>query len=169
MVVHNNPHPLNCETETLFLETMLKSALVDHCLAVLMKRAAAADKQLQDLKEDLLGESKSSAGDKHETGRAMVQLEMEKLSDQRKELQLMLDQWSKIDFTVITSRVQIGSIVITNAGKFFLSVPLGTIVYDSETIIVLSSRSPLALQLFGKSVNDIVKLNNHQYKILEIQ
>lgn len=169
MVVHKNPHPLNCETETLFLGTMLKAALVDHCLAVLMKRAASADKQLQDLKEDLQGESKSSAGDKHETGRAMVQLEMEKLADQRKDLQLKLDQWSKIDFSIADARIQVGSLVITNSGKFLLAIALGTIVFESDPVVVLSPRSPLAQKLLGKTVLEEVEVNNHLYKITSIQ
>jgi hypothetical protein len=165
MVVHNNPHPLNCETETLFLGTMLKAALVDHCLAVLMKRAAAADKQLQDLKEDLQGESKSSAGDKHETGRAMVQLEMEKLSDQRKDLQLKLDQWSKIDFSKEINRIEAGSLVITDSGNFLIAIALGSIEYDNNAVVVLSPQSPLGIKLMGKMSGDRAEVNGRVYTI----
>jgi hypothetical protein len=148
---------------------MLKAALVNHCLSILMNRAASADKQLQDLKEDLQGESKSSAGDKHETGRAMVQLEMEKLADQRKDLQLMLDKWSQIDFSTPDSRVKVGSLVVTNSGIFLLAVALGTTMFEAENVVVLSSLSPLAQQLIGKTINDEIKLNNHLYKIIAIQ
>lgn len=148
---------------------MLKAALVNHCLSILMNRAASADKQLQDLKEDLLGESKSSAGDKHETGRAMVQLEMEKLADQRKDLQLMLDKWSQIDFSTPDSRVKVGSLVVTSSGIFLLAVALGTTMFEAENVVVLSSLSPLAQQLMGKTINDEIKVNNHLYKIIAIQ
>jgi hypothetical protein len=148
---------------------MLKAALVNHCLSILMNRAASADKQLQDLKEDLQGESKSSAGDKHETGRAMVQLEMEKLADQRKDLQLMLDKWSQIEFSTPDSRVKVGSLVVTSSGIFLLAVALGTTMFEAENVVVLSSLSPLAQQLMGKTINDEIKLNNHLYKIIAIQ
>jgi hypothetical protein len=148
---------------------MLKAALVNHCLSILMNRAASADKQLQDLKEDLQGESKSSAGDKHETGRAMVQLEMEKLADQRKDLQLMLDKWSQIDFSTPDSRVKVGSLVVTSSGIFLLAVALGTTMFEAENVVVLSSLSPLAQQLIGKTINDEIKVNNHLYKIIAIQ
>lgn len=165
MVVHKNPHPLNCETETLFLGTMLKAALVDHCLAVLMKRAASADKQLQDLKEDLQGESKSSAGDKHETGRAMVQLEMEKLADQRKDLQLKLDQWSKIDFSKEVNRIETGSLVVTDSGSFLIAIALGSIEFDNNAVVVLSPQSPLGIKLMGKMSGDQAEVNGRVFTI----
>lgn len=144
---------------------MLKAALVDHCLSVLMNRAASADKQLQDLKEDLQGESKSSAGDKHETGRAMVQLEMEKLADQRKDLQLKLDQWSKIDFSKEGNRIETGSLVITDSGTFLIAIALGSIEFDNGAVVVLSPQSPLGIKLMGKMPEDQVEVNGRKFTI----
>jgi transcription elongation GreA/GreB family factor len=144
---------------------MLKAALVNHCLSILMNRAASADKQLQDLKEDLQGESKSSAGDKHETGRAMVQLEMEKLADQRKDLQLMLDKWSQIDFSKDGKRIEIGSLVITDSGSFLIAIALGSIEFDKKAVVVLSPQSPLGIKLMGKKPEDLVEVNGRKFTI----
>ena len=99
----------------------------------------------------------------------MVQLEMEKLADQRKDLQLMLDKWSQIDFSTPDSRVKVGSLVVTSSGIFLLAVALGTTMFEAENVVVLSSLSPLAQQLIGKTINDEIKVNNHLYKIIAIQ
>lgn len=144
---------------------MLKPTLVNHCLSILLNRAASADKQLQDLKEDLQGESKSSAGDKHETGRAMVQLEMEKLADQRRDLQLKLDQWSKIDFSKTANRIETGSLVITDSGSFLIAIALGSIEFDKGAVVVLSPQSPLGVKLMGKEPEDQVEVNGRKFTI----
>lgn len=147
---------------------MLKATLVNYCLSVLLNRAASADKQLQDLKEDLQGESKSSAGDKHETGRAMVQLEMEKLADQRNDLQLKLDQWSKIDFSKGGNRIETGSLVITDSGSFLIAIALGSIDFNNSSIVVLSPQSPLGIKLMGKLPGDQVEVNGHNFIISSV-
>lgn len=144
---------------------MLKATLVNHCLSILLNRAASADKQLQDLKEDLQGESKSSAGDKHETGRAMVQLEMEKLADQRRDLQLKLDQWSKIDFSKTGNRIETGSLVVTDSGNFLIAIALGSIEFDKGAVVVLSPQSPLGVKLMGKVPEDQVEVNGRKFTI----
>ncbi len=54
------------------------------------------EQTIQSNKNALNSETKSSAGDKHETGRAMLQLEMEKAGQQLKEVQEMQLQLHKI-------------------------------------------------------------------------
>ena len=63
---------------------MLKKSLFQHCLDHLNKNLVLYEKRKLEILAALESESKSSAGDKHETGRAMVQLEREKLGEQIK-------------------------------------------------------------------------------------
>jgi len=66
------------------------------------------------LQESLLSQTKSSAGDKHETGRAMAQLEQEKLSRQLTETRKSLEGFKQIDPKKEFTQVAYGSLVITN-------------------------------------------------------
>jgi len=55
----------------------IKTLLFDHCKSFLESKLAAHKNQIDLLYESLYSETKSSAGDKHETGRALIQLEIE--------------------------------------------------------------------------------------------
>ena len=105
--------------------------------------------QLNDLKESTANETKSTAGDKYETARAMLQIEQD---NTRRQLQETLEQQSiftSIDISISSNEIIRGSLVKTNKGYLFISVALGKIIVDGITIIALSPQSPLGKQLMG--------------------
>ena len=55
-----------------------KQKLFNACKEFVQDKLSTIEKTIQSNKSALNSETKSSAGDKHETGRAMLQLEMEK-------------------------------------------------------------------------------------------
>ena len=58
--------------------------LYNHCIKQLTQSLEGLEIRKAEILLALESESKSSAGDKHETGRAMIQLEREKLGEQIK-------------------------------------------------------------------------------------
>ena len=60
----------------------IKKLLLEACFNFVLQKEGTILQSIQSNKNDLFSETKSSAGDKHETGRAMIQLEMEKASQQ---------------------------------------------------------------------------------------
>ena len=85
-------------------------------------RVVEIELQLKALRDDVSNESKSSAGDKHETARAMMNLEQEKLGRQLQELMTMKEHFDKINFEIVSDKIQLGSMIETNKGYFLLSV-----------------------------------------------
>ena len=67
---------------------MIKEKLFFHCKNYLQKRKNLLEQRKNELQLALTSENKSSAGDKHETGRAMIQIEREKLGNQLLALEL---------------------------------------------------------------------------------
>ena len=59
-----------------------KEQVLQSCSILLEQQLSSIQDQINALKADLGSETKSSAGDKHETGRAMIQLEQERLGAQ---------------------------------------------------------------------------------------
>ena len=59
-------------------EHLIKKALFAKCEAFVSEKIDSLERGLESHQKALASETKSSAGDKHETGRAMLQLEMEK-------------------------------------------------------------------------------------------
>ena len=60
----------------------IKEALFKICTEKVENRYQKIKQVLEDIKESLLEESKSTAGDKQETGRAMLDIERENTSKQ---------------------------------------------------------------------------------------
>ena len=75
----------------------LKKDLYAQCLKFVEDRYLKIHNQINEIQESLTSETKSSAGDKHETGRAMLQLEREKVGQQLAEVEKLKEGLSKID------------------------------------------------------------------------
>lgn len=118
--------------------------------------------------ESANNETKSSAGDKHETARAMMQLEQEKLSHQLKELQEQKSELVKIDLSKPSAQIAKGTLIQSDKGFLFLSIGLGKITIDDKTVFAISSQSPLGIKLLGKKENDVVEMNGIIYSIQKL-
>ena len=64
----------------------LKETLLSKCHEFIDERHQRIQRTIDEIKVSLQSETKSSAGDKHETGRAMLQLEREKAGQQLKKI-----------------------------------------------------------------------------------
>ena len=124
---------------------------------------------LADLKESGSNETKSTAGDKHETALAMLQIEQ---ANTRAQLHETLEQRSalvNINPDIITAKILPGSYVKTNKGNFYISVALGKLIIDGETIMAISPQSPLGTKLMGCCIHDTVTINTHPYLVESIE
>lgn len=113
-------------------------------------------------------DTKSSMGDKYETGREMLQQEINNLQIQLNEV-LKQQDFLKTVLPKQSDKAEKGAIVKTEKGLFFISVSLGEITCENEKIICISPESPLAKAMFGKQENESFSLNNINQKIIEIQ
>src|SRR3989344_3123698 len=103
----------------------LKLQLYSLCLVQIEQRISNAQLAIDNAKESSNDDTKSSAGDKHETGRAMAQLEQEKSAHQLNEALDLKASIEKINLAIKSISAQVGSIVHTDKGNFFISVPVG--------------------------------------------
>lgn len=116
----------------------------------------------------LQSETKSSAGDKHETGRAMLQLEMEKASLQLNALNEMKETIDKLNFHSNSDISRLGSLVITSLGNYFLAISVGEIKVNNNVYYAVSLSSPIGKNLFGTKQGDEVNFNGKKIKIINI-
>lgn len=126
-------------------------------------------KVLADLKESGANETKSTAGDKHETALAMLQIEQ---ANSRTQLQEVLNQQAaleKINPELSANTILNGSLIKTNRGYLFMSVALGRAVIDDVAVIALSPQSPLGQKLMGLKARATVEINNTVYLIEGIE
>ncbi|MBN9336976.1 MAG: hypothetical protein J0I88_03895 [Chryseobacterium sp.] len=110
---------------------------------------------------------KSSMGDKYETGREMLQQEINNLQVQLNEV-LKQQDFLKTIPVKISDKAEKGAIVKTERGLFFISVSLGEITFENQKIICISPESPLAKAMNGKRKNETFSINNINQKIESI-
>ena len=111
---------------------------------------------MQSIRASRDNETKSSAGDKYETGRAMMQAELDKSEMHFAKLLHLKKEMEQIDVTKKYDRVEKGSLVFTNRGNYFLSIPEGKIELDDKLYYAISILSPIGSKLLGASIHDIV-------------
>tara|TARA_Y100000991_G_C21806874_1_gene277865 strand:+ start:234 stop:653 length:420 start_codon:yes stop_codon:yes gene_type:complete len=92
--------------------------------------------------------TKSSVGDKHETSRAMIHLDQEKLSSQLLELNKSLRILSQINI-VQHSSVNMGSLFKTDQSIFYISIGLGKVSISGLNVFIMSPVSPFSQKLIG--------------------
>jgi transcription elongation GreA/GreB family factor len=113
-------------------------------------------------------ETKSSAGDKYETGRAMAQLEIENNSAQLRESMKLKQVLEQISFDQKSTYVQIGSLVTTNQGIFYIAISAGQFVIEDETYFAISAASPIGQKLMGLRVDASFTFNKKEFCITHI-
>lgn len=112
-------------------------------------------------------DTKSSMADKYETGREMLQQEINNLQVQLNEV-LKQQDFLKTIPVKISDKAEKGAIVKTERGLFFISVSLGEITFENQKIICISPESPLAKAMNGKRKNETFSINNINQKIENI-
>ena len=147
----------------------IKEHLHQECKQFLESRFLAVTGRIEGIQESLLSETKSSAGDKHETGRAMLQLEREKAGNQLKDIQLQQERFSKANIQSESDVVCLGSLVKTNVARYFIAISVGKIVIDDMIYFAISPSSPIGQMLLGKAVGDAFLFNGVEQKVLEIK
>jgi len=125
--------------------------------------------QIKDLQDALGSETKSSAGDKHETGRAMIQLEREKAGSRLAEIEKTKVILTKIDVLKPSEVSGLGSIVFTDQANYFISVSLGQIEVDGTVFYAISSQTPIGILLNGKRKGDEISFREQKIKVFEVQ
>ena len=146
----------------------MKQQIIQHYNHYLNERINSLREMIVDLTEDSLNDAKGSAGDKHETGLAMMHLEQEKLNKKLLELLDAQSKFLKIDYTIVSQQVILGSLIEANDTFFLMAVALPKIEVDGKPVFGMSPQSPLGELFMGKKKNDEIIFNGKNYSISEI-
>lgn len=148
--------------------TSLKLQLYNLCLAYVNRRIDTAQSAITTSREAANNDTKSSAGDKYETGRAMMQQDIDHNTLQLQEaikLQLVLE---KLNPEQNSSIVQAGSLVFTNHGNFYIAVSAGTLSIEELSYYAISFLSPIGTCLMGLKEGASFVFNGKTFKVEKI-
>lgn len=148
---------------------MNKSDVHTELIRVLQQREEELRAALDELKTARDTESKSTAGDKHEVGRAMVQAEMDRLEAQWLKPKQQLQEAKAFDATEHHEHIQKGSLFEMDGTWYYLLLAYGKLVIKTQTVMVISMASPLGQLVLGKKTNMDVSMNGKSMRITQVK
>ena len=149
-------------------KTQIKEELLEECREFIQQRIDVSQKAMDNAQDSANNETKSSAGDKFETGRAMMQMEVDKNARQLSEasrVKLLLDM---VNPEMIYDKVRFGSVVKTDLANYFIAISAGRIIVEDVKYYAISPQAPLAIEMLQKKVGDTISFNEKPLKILEV-
>lgn len=139
------------------MDIQFKVRLYQALLKEVDQRAQNLQDSLIDALDSTANETKSTAGDKHETGRAMAQLEQEKIGSQIAEITKLKEILFRIQPEKSHSKVELGSLVTTSNGIFFISIGIGAFPFEGKSVFCITPMAPVCQLLLGKKAGDQVE------------
>ena len=146
----------------------IKEELYKACETFINKKLETVQDSISNIQESLISESKSSAGDKHETGRAMLQLEREKAGQQLTEIEKLKKSLYKIEDNTRSKTVRLGSVVYTTNANYYLAISAGEIMIGNAKFYAISPQTPIAQLLISKTDGDEVCFREQIFRIEKI-
>jgi len=104
---------------------------------------------------------------KYDSIREEMQDEIYHLDKQMANLKMMQMQMKKV-LNTESDRVVLGSLVITNKARFYISVSLGEFFFEGDRFYAISPESPMAKKMIGMKSGEEFTLNKIHQKIVEI-
>ena len=83
-------------------------------------------------------------------------------------MQIILQTLQKINPDVVLDTAKLGSIVVTDKLKVFLSWNLGKIPVGKDTYFVISTQAPLFDAIAGKKKGETFDFRGEKHKVLEV-
>ena len=147
---------------------MTKQEIIDTCITQVEEKLKRLRASMQELQQANADNTKSTAGDKHETARAMVHLEQEKLGNQLIIEGGILNDLERMD-GLPQEQAQFGTVITTDKGMFLLGAACGKVTLGSGFVFGVSMQSPLAKAMLGKKQGEKTIVNGNSYLLQFIQ
>ena len=146
----------------------LKALIYDKLKEIVSLRIQTATNAMRSAEESRNNETKSSVGDKYETGRAMMHLEKQKNEVQLNKALTLKQELNQIDINKDQNRVGVGSLVFTNQGIYFISIGLGKLKISNEMFYCISIASPVGRLLHDRSIGESFEFQEKLFHIENI-
>lgn len=146
-----------------------KDALYAHCMTYVKGRIARIREEIDRAQSSANEETKSSAGDKYETSRAMAQLDVERNMVQLRETEKLEAVLQNLPTSRVSDVVIPGSLVTTSKGVFYIAISLSLVKQGQKQYFVISADSPIGKLLMGKRAGETLNWNGSEFIIQNIE
>lgn len=147
---------------------LLKPHLYALCQQYVQGRIDTCQAAIDAAQESANSETKSSAGDKYETGRAMAQNERDRNLVQLQQARQLLGELARISPDAACDTVRPGALVTTSMGQFYIGISAGKLTVDGTDYFAVSAAAPVAVALGGKRAGEDASFNGKKIRIRHI-
>ena len=148
---------------------MVKKELLDTIHKVIQNRILASSKILDDIQQSIDAESNSTAGDKHDTSRELMQQERNKAAQNLQNQMNLYALFIKLKDVETSIQVTFGSLISSSIGWVFIGLPLGRISFNNYDILCVSGNSPIAHQLTGSKAGAVLSVNGQDIEVYKVK
>lgn len=146
---------------------MNKNQILDTCFSILDQKMQDVKVAIHDSNSSLQEDTKSSAGDKYETSREMIQQDLNRYEQQLHVLKQDIELLERIRIQKTENvKVGLGSLVKTDKAVYFLATSVGLITIDNQKIFCVSLASPIGKVLLGLAIGDTFEFNGAKQEII---
>ncbi len=140
---------------------LLKKNIWTLCEQQVQQRIQTIESVLGSITESRNNETKSSVGDKYETGRAMMQQAEDQNTRQLMQAKQDLLVLNQIKNKLPQSNIELGSLVkTTNGNMYYMAIGIGKLMIEQQKVFVISPDAPIGKQLMFKKVKQDVQFNH---------
>ena len=144
-----------------------KPALHALCQAFIAQRIAAARTAMRAAQESSSSETKSSAGDKYETGREMANAERDRNAAHMQQAQQLQAELARINPDLPCDIVRPGALVRTSMGQFYISISAGKL--EGTEVFAVSPAAPVAVALKGLRAGQDAVFNGKMLRVEAVE
>lgn len=146
----------------------IKALLFEKCAETIQSKIDISSADMLHAQQSANQETKSSAGDKYETGRAMSQNDRDRSAKLLSEAKQMQQLFNTLDYKNIHTNVKSGCVVITNMHHYFISAAIGNIKIENSNYYAISPISPIAQKILEEKKGFIFDFNGKNVEILDV-
>jgi transcription elongation GreA/GreB family factor len=156
------------QTGPRFVMDNLKEQLHQLCVNYVQQRMNAAQQAIAEAQKASNDDTKSSAGDKYETSREMLQQETNRNLTQLNEANKLMVALNHISTKGRVAIADTGSVVLTDNGNFYLSISAGALQLQEINYFAISPASPIGIKMKGCQAGDVFDVNGKVYHVIEL-
>ena len=127
-----------------------------------------ANEYLESIQESIRSETKSTAGDKHDTNRELMQQERNKAAQNVSHQLLAQKTIMELRKSKSSKQIGFGSLIQTNRSFIYIGLSIGKVAYKDQNVLCVSPVSPLARAFESKTENQEVDFNEVLYFIEKV-
>ena len=150
------------------MQSSLKQILHAACMAEIDARIADDLALMNAAQQAANDDDKSSAGDKYETGRAMMQREKAMYERRLAETIGFKRALEQIDVSREMASFGPGAAARTSMGNFFCALSCEDVIVEGELWVPISAASPVGMALMGCRSGETVVFRDQQIAIIAV-